>query len=427
MPAAPQAPVIVLPGITATTLHDLYPVEPEEVWTALLNKDYTRIALHPDDVRYEAREPARVSPFNPFGLVYGDLVESLRHELTAKADRPTPVFGFGYDWRQDATRTADRLDEFIDEVLARTALLPHYRQQPPRAVDLVGHSLGGLVTARYLWSRQQAGTESKVRRVVTMAAPFRGAIDAMQKLSMGMGSLTGPDPKAREREAARTIPAVYQLLPSYPGAVSFDPGVTKNIFDIKAWQPSILATLREYIRLQKARITVEALLAQYLAVARSFIDSVNAIDPAKVLPEKDAGWLAIVGVNVTTQVQAQIVLERGRPRFAFPPPVNRYSEPPPGNEQTGDHTVPFRGACPDFLDRERLVCVTMDDLSFWEVRDRLLAEFAGLHSFLPKINHVQRLTARFLRDDLGWRLEARPAPGVAAASVKWPAWLRPKH
>jgi hypothetical protein len=67
--------------------------------------------------------------------------------------------------------------------------------------------------------------------------------------------------------------------------------------------------------------------------------------------------------------------------------------------------------------------VTTDDLSFWELRDRLLAEFAGFHGLLPKVNHVQRLTARFLRDDLTWRLEARRAPGADPAKLKWPRWL----
>ena len=46
------------------------PIDPDEVWSAVLNKEYARIALHPDDVRYEAREPARVTALNPFGIVY---------------------------------------------------------------------------------------------------------------------------------------------------------------------------------------------------------------------------------------------------------------------------------------------------------------------------------------------------------------------
>src|SRR5712672_2276974 len=90
-----QPPVIVVPGITATTLEDFYPVEPETVWSAVLHKEFQRLALHPDDFRYEALEPARVRARNLYNIVYGDLVEALRHELSPVADRPTPVFGFG--------------------------------------------------------------------------------------------------------------------------------------------------------------------------------------------------------------------------------------------------------------------------------------------------------------------------------------------
>jgi hypothetical protein len=94
-----QNPVIVLPGITATGLEDFYPIPPEEVWSAVLSKSYERISLHPDDLRYEAQQPARVQPRQPFSLLYGDLVDALRHDLSSKHDEPTPVYLFAYDWR----------------------------------------------------------------------------------------------------------------------------------------------------------------------------------------------------------------------------------------------------------------------------------------------------------------------------------------
>ena len=426
MAKQPQPPVIILPGITATALHDLYPIEPEMVWTAVLNKAHARIALHPDDFRYEALEPARVVPANPFGLVYGDLIEALRHELSARADRPTPVFGFGYDWRQDCGRSADLLGDFIGEVLERTALLPHYRDSPPAEVDLVGHSMGGLIIARHLWSVQEKRkgnpkTRSRVRRVVTLGTPFRGSVDAIQKLSMGMGMLTGPDPKARERESARTIPAIYQLLPSYPAAIDFAPEVSaKDFFKVEAWQPSILATLREYIRLRGAQTTAERMLKGLLDMARAFVASVAALKPATVLPRGPSDWLAIVGINQDTHVQARVVVDpQKKPRFDFPAAANA-----PWTEATGDNTVPFLGAAPDFLEKERLVCVTKDDLSFWELRDRVLVEGGTLHAFLPKVNLVQRLVSRFLRDDLKWNLQAHRAPGVV--TPLWPGWLSVK-
>lgn len=421
---AAQPPVIVLPGITATVLDDYYPLEPEEVWSAIRHKEFERIALHPDDLRYEALEPARVLPKGPFDLVYGDLVDALRHDLSKKKDKPTPVFGFGYDWRQDCTRTAAQLDSFIEEVLARTALLPHYKADKPKAVDLVGHSMGGLIIARYLKDKQDQKKPSKVRRVVTLGTPFRGSIHAIQKLAVGMGFLTGDSPRDRERETGRTIPALYQLLPSYAGAITADAGVPSTaIFDLKAWQPSLLATLKEYIRIQKADIDADTLLKGYLDAAKAFIDAVNGLRPDAVLPEKKDGWLPIVGIDHKTHVTAHIEMWKGSPWFKFPDEVNGGLR----SQDTGDGTVPFLGACPDpaFLERERLVCVTKAELSFWEFRDKVLVELAGLHGFLPKINLVQKATIRFLRDDFQIDpLQVHKAPGVQKA--KWPGFLKEK-
>ena len=92
--------VIVIPGITASQLRDEYPIAPERVWGALpFQKKWDRVALHPDNLRYERDEPARVTPDQLFGVAYGDLIDELRHDLSPKADKPTPVFPFAYDWR----------------------------------------------------------------------------------------------------------------------------------------------------------------------------------------------------------------------------------------------------------------------------------------------------------------------------------------
>jgi len=414
-----QPPVIVLPGITATGLEDHYPLDPETVWSAIRPRDYPRIALHPDDVRYEAQEPARVLPRSPFGLVYGDLVAALRHDLTRRADQPTPVFGFGYDWRQDCARTAQQLGAFVEEVLARTALLPHYRREPPTQVDLVGHSMGGLVLARYLAEVQDIPrTRRRVRRVVTLGTPFRGSMDSMLKIATGMGTLTGADPRDRERESARTIPALYQLLPSYAGAVEAEAGTSTDLFDIENWQKSVLETLEEFRKRQHAETSAAAMLESHLQRARDLVTVVNELEPRRALAGGLDDWLAIVGLGERTHQSVRLTRDRRGPRFEFVAPADA-STP----ALSGDGTVPFRGACPDFMPVKRLACVTTRELSFWEIRDRVLVEFAGMHAFLPKMNLVQRLVLRFLNDDYRGRTEGRPAPGVT--SPQWPAWLRP--
>jgi hypothetical protein len=283
--------------------------------------------------------------------------------------------------------------------------------------------MGGLVIAGYLASAGVDVTKdrkatAKVRRVVTLGTPFRGSIDSVQKVAMGMGLLTGPDPKDREREAARTIPSLYQLLPTYKGAFTFAPGLPADLFDPAVWQPSILATLGQFIRLSGARKDPATLLAEYLAAARTFVASVNALRPERVLEGGVAAWLPIVGMDAATHVRGAVTLDaKKKPYFGFAPPVNDY----PTSADTGDNTVPLAGAKPDFLPLESLVGVRKEDLSFWEFRDRLLVEVGTFHAFLPRINHVHKLVIRFLRDDLAWQLRAWPVPGVARPA--WPAWL----
>jgi hypothetical protein len=302
-----QPPVIVVPGITATSLEDAYPIVPEEVWSAVIHKEYERIALHPDDIRYEAIEPARVQPRALFGVVYEDLLLALRHDLSKKADKPTPVFGFPYDWRQNCMRSADQLGHFIDEVLARTRLVPHYRSETVDRVDLVGHSMGGIIIADYL---ARSGKASRVRRVATLGTPFRGAIDAILKLTTGMGTLTGENPRDRERETARMTPALYQLLPSFEGAVLPDAGLGGDVFKVSTWQPSIIRTLAEYIKLIKADADATALFKKHLKAAQDLRDRTEGLSLAGKLPEGKDGWLAVVGLGSPRRSRSDQAVER---------------------------------------------------------------------------------------------------------------------
>ena len=53
-------PVIFVPGITGTYLRDEYQLPPDRVW-GVIEHNFGRVALHPDDPRFEAVEPARDS------------------------------------------------------------------------------------------------------------------------------------------------------------------------------------------------------------------------------------------------------------------------------------------------------------------------------------------------------------------------------
>jgi pimeloyl-ACP methyl ester carboxylesterase len=73
-----------------------------------------------------------------------------------------PLYGLNYPWFLGIDDAADRLAELIDEVLAHSQ---------EREVDLVCHSMGGLVALDYL---RRAGARARVRRCVTVASPHGG-------------------------------------------------------------------------------------------------------------------------------------------------------------------------------------------------------------------------------------------------------------
>jgi len=418
-PRSFQPPVIVIPGITGTTLHDDYPIPAEAVWTMVLAKEYERVSLHPDDPRYEAREPARIRPGRLFGTVYDDLVLALRHDLSPRDDRRTPVFPFPYDWRQTIQSTADQLVDYVEEVIDRTALLRHYSgysETPggPR-VDLVGHSMGGLVIADYL-ARHGA---RRVRKVATLGTPYEGSLEAVVKLATGLGTLSEGAPAEREREAARSTPAIYHLLPSFRGAVErMEVGLVTDLFRAEAWQGSVIESLSEYVRLhsvaagnaRRQRTRATELLEEFLRAARRHRQRVRRLVLAE-LRMQPRDWLVLVGVDAQTRVVIGSERRRGRVRFRLDESGIRNEYP--DSLATGDGTVPVAGAIPRFLPPETLVALRPDDFGRFELRDRGLLRIAGFHAVLPNLNLAQRLVMRHLRPRFAGDVWARGLPAVS--------------
>ncbi len=411
-----QNPVIVIPGITATSLVDDYPLKADEIWTMVFNKKYDRIALHPDDMRFEAIEPAHVLAGQLFP-VYDDLVRALRHELSARADRPTPVFAFPFDWRMDVAATAEKLGDFIDEVIARTKLMRHYADARNLQVDLIGHSMGGLVICEYL---SQFGRRSNVGKVVTIGTPFLGSVEAIVKIATGMSLLTGPEPKEREREAARVTPALYQLFPSYAGATIDPAGSDVDVFNYNNIQSSVVDSLTEFVRLYSVstrsddrQVRAKEILEDMLERAKRHRRNVESLKLSNT-GIKQADWLAIVGVGEKTRLQLTVQRSRRGPWFVIAEDqfVNELGSGNPRSHRTGDGTVPLAGALPPFLSGNRLVCVTEEDLGRLELRDKLMVELGGFHGLLPRVNVVQRLVTRHLQPHYRGRVWGRRLPGA---------------
>ncbi len=421
------SPVIVIPGITASTLHDEYELPPQAVWTTVRRKRYDRITPHPDDQRYELREPARVVPFGPFPFIYEDLIEELRDGLSDDVHGPVPVFPFGYDWRLPLDVAEKQLANFIDEVIDRTLLTRHYRDSPfaeAQRVTLVGHSMGGLIIAGYIQSHKA----QLVDKVVTLGSPFQGSPEAIVRIVTGTADLGGESGKARERRTARMTPSLYHLLPSYADALAVDDGLTGDIFKAEAWQPSVERSIERQVQewhKKKASDLFQEMLEQ-AGVHRERISALNLKD-AGLEPNR---WLAIAGVDKRTRVALHIRKEGGTPRFDLRSDerLNEWDSQDESKKwNTGDGTVPLRGAVPPFLDREQLVCVTPRDFGYFELLDRGGSLLAGLHAMLPKMNMLHRLIIRFLpeKDDLYGNTWGRRPPEVP--ETKWPLDLKDKR
>lgn len=117
-----------------------------------------------------------------------------------------PMFGFNYPWFSTITSNAVRLERFVDRVCKETG---------SGAVDLVCHSMGGLV-AMEMMNNQAAKTSAppaaatfKVRRYVTIATPHAGVMWRGPLIGFGATALRrGSELLAAHAGLKLTVPAL---------------------------------------------------------------------------------------------------------------------------------------------------------------------------------------------------------------------------
>ncbi|HEX7153553.1 MAG TPA: FG-GAP-like repeat-containing protein [Thermoanaerobaculia bacterium] len=214
-------PVIFVPGMGASVLSEGSQV----VWPAVL-VDWQKLSLAP------GAAPANIVPTDVIRQlplvgadVYGKFLNMLHanlfveygnhydpNRLTANCTvqpagvKPT-LFPFPYDWRRSNVDNAKKLAGFVECVS---------RQNPGKPIDIVAHSMGGLVSTRMLLTEPAAA--AKVRQLITMGTPYLGAPKSIGTLYSGlflgppMDNLVGAD----IQRANEFYPASHELLPSRP-------------------------------------------------------------------------------------------------------------------------------------------------------------------------------------------------------------------
>ncbi len=106
---------------------------------------------------------------NPMVDEYNGIVESL---VNAGYQQNTDLFVFNYDWRNSIETTAENLNAYAEQNI--------FTSNPNEKIDLVGHSLGGLIARVYAQKYP-----NKVNKVVTVGSPHKGAAPVYKALAGG--------------------------------------------------------------------------------------------------------------------------------------------------------------------------------------------------------------------------------------------------
>ena len=225
---ADTTPVIVIPGLFGSRLRDRD--TGVEVWPGGLRElafgDYRDLAL-----KFDA-QTLEVVPDNleAFGLAdrvlgqdfYGPLIQTLQdfggYKLGTPGEPPRGrerrYYVFPYDWRQDNVVHARGLDRLIDTIRRDYG-------DPDLRVDLIAHSMGGLIARYYLrygpvdvlrgdkYEHVTLYGTSRVRKLIQLGTPNMGSVGSLHAF------LTG-EPIGFGRIAPHvlaTMPSGYQLFP----------------------------------------------------------------------------------------------------------------------------------------------------------------------------------------------------------------------
>ncbi|HEY3364935.1 MAG TPA: alpha/beta fold hydrolase [Symbiobacteriaceae bacterium] len=190
-------PVVFIPGVIGSQLmaldgHILWP--PGGPGASLLmesvHQDFLKLSLDPATGPHQAVVPTDVIRANGSAQVYGPLLNELAAagyreyqvggdlrrrtsagcDLTQKADKPK-LFVFAYDWRMSNADSARALKGYVDCV---------QRFYPDKKVDIVAHSMGGLVARRYI-----IDNPGKVNKLITVATPWLGSPKPLYQMIAG--------------------------------------------------------------------------------------------------------------------------------------------------------------------------------------------------------------------------------------------------
>jgi pimeloyl-ACP methyl ester carboxylesterase len=250
-----QPPVIFIHGVLGSKLRDTE--TDEDLWpgpaSRLFLHDYADIAFDidsntlapvPNNVEaYEISDSAVGKDF--YGKIVRTLGDTGGYNL-AKAGEPVNpkqknYYVFFYDWRQDNVISARKLAELVDQIRIDYG-------KPDLKVDIVAHSMGGLITRYFIrYGKQDVLADNdfdqkidmyggeRVRRVILLGTPNLGSVKTLNLFIEGVKIGL----KDIGTETLATMPSLYQLFPHPLNdwiVTSEGNKLDRDLFDVNIWR-----------------------------------------------------------------------------------------------------------------------------------------------------------------------------------------------
>ncbi|GEM_PF-6869100 len=210
---AAREPVVIVPGITGSRLNRAS--DGLEVWPNAGKMLLPGADSYLDELALDATgkqvvsmnagdimRDEKIGPFNP--IFYENLIDAFTQNGYVENQN---LFVAPYDWRLDIGDSLSRLDALVSK--AKT-------NSPNGKVNIVAHSMGGLLIKKYLGL---TASSDFIDKLILAGVPQLGAPDAFKTLNYGdnLGAGFGPVNILNPQEIkniSQNMPAVYNLLPS---------------------------------------------------------------------------------------------------------------------------------------------------------------------------------------------------------------------
>jgi pimeloyl-ACP methyl ester carboxylesterase len=250
-----QPPVVLIHGVLGSKLRDK--TTNKDLWpgpaSRLFLSDYSDIAfdIDPDTLipmsnnieAYAISEGAVGKDF--YGKIVKTLGDAAGYKLAKVGEAVDPkqknYYIFHYDWRQDNVISAAQLADFIDQIQVDY-------NNPDLKVDIVAHSMGGLISRYYIRYGKQDVLEDndfdkkitmyggdRVRRVILLGTPNLGSVKTLNLFISGVEIGL----KQIGTETIATWPSLYQLFPhplnNWIVNGKGEP-LDRDLFDVETWR-----------------------------------------------------------------------------------------------------------------------------------------------------------------------------------------------